>query len=142
MSYIPDALRQQVIERAQGRCEYCLIHQDDSLYTHEIDHIIPEKHRGTTQADNLCLSCLECNRHKGSDFASFDPETDAIVLLFNPRQQDWAAHFRLDGAQIIPLTGQGRVTVFVLKLNDEIRLRARQALLEAGAYPPSQTKGL
>ena len=135
MSYIPEALRQQVIERAQGRCEYCFIHQQDSLYTHEVDHIIPEKHRGATSADNLCLACLDCNRHKGSDFASFDPESEAIALLFNPREQEWQDHFHLEGARIVPRTAEGRVTVFVLKLNDELRLRARQALIEAGRYP-------
>jgi hypothetical protein len=134
MSYIPEALRQQVIERAQGRCEYCLLHQQDSLYTHEVDHIIPEKHRGATSADNLCLACLDCNRHKGSDFASFDPESDEVALLFNPREALWIEHFRLEGAQIVPLTPAGRVTVYVLKLNDEIRIRARHSLIEAGRY--------
>ena len=124
-----------MIERAGKRCEYCLIHQQDSLYVHEIDYIIPFKHRGETNADNLCLACLECNRHKGSDFGSFDPETEQITPLFNPRQQIWDDHFRLEGARIIPLSSVGRVTVFVLNLNDEIRVRARMALLQAGRYP-------
>lgn len=31
MSYIPDALRQQVATRANHRCEYCLIHQEVRL---------------------------------------------------------------------------------------------------------------
>ncbi len=137
MTSIPEALRQQVIERANACCEYCLIHQQDSLYVHEVDHIIPEKHRGQTSEDNLCLACLDCNRYKGSDFASFDPEPDRVTLLFNPRQQPWEEHFRLDGASIVPLSATGRVTVFVLKLNDEIRLRARRALLAAGRYPLS-----
>ena len=52
------SLRQLVIERAQGRCEYCLIHQDFSIYTHEIDHIIAVKHGGQTLSENLALSCL------------------------------------------------------------------------------------
>lgn len=136
MTYIPEALRRQVIERANAYCEYCLIHQQDSLYIHEVDHIIPEKHRGETSAENLCLACLECNRHKGSDFASFDPETNQVTLLFNPRQQLWDEHFRLEGARIVPLSATGRVTAFVLRLNDEIRLRARHALLTVGRYPP------
>ncbi|HVU09859.1 MAG TPA: HNH endonuclease signature motif containing protein [Phototrophicaceae bacterium] len=140
MSYIPEALRLHVIERAYRRCEYCLLHQDDTLYAHEVDHIIPEKHRGATSQENLCLACLDCNRHKGSDFASFDPETGEIALLFNPREHVWTEHFRLHGARIEPLTAEGRVTVFVLKLNDEMRLRAREALLKAGRYPPSQTE--
>ena len=50
------SLRQLVIERAQGRCEYCLIHQDFSIYTHEIDHIIAVKHGGQTLSENLALS--------------------------------------------------------------------------------------
>jgi hypothetical protein len=123
-----------VIQRAGERCEYCLIHQDDSLYLHEVDHIIPIKHRGETDAENLCLACLDCNRHKGSDFGSFDPETGRITPFFNPRQDTWSDHFRLEGARIIPLSPEGRVTVFVLKLNDEIRVRARQALIAAGRY--------
>jgi hypothetical protein len=134
MTYLSEALRQQVIQRAGERCEYCLIHQDDSLYAHEVDHIIPVKHRGETNVDNLCLACLECNRHKGSDFGSFDPETDRITALFNPRQQAWHDHFRLEGAYIVPLSAEGRVTVFVLRLNDEIRVRARRALIESGRY--------
>ncbi len=140
MSYIPEALRQQVVKRAEERCEYCLIHQQDSLFAHEVDHIIPEKHRGATSMDNLCFACLDCNRHKGSDFASFDPETEQIALLFNPRSQIWTEHFHLDGARIMPLSPQGRITVFVLKLNDEIRVRARQMLMKAGTYPPSTMK--
>jgi 5-methylcytosine-specific restriction endonuclease McrA len=43
---IPSSLRQLVIERAQGKCEYCLIHQDDSIYSHEVDHVIARKHGG------------------------------------------------------------------------------------------------
>lgn len=135
MTYIPESLRRQVIERAGGRCEYCLIHQRNSLYAHEVDHIIPEKHRGETTLENLCLACLDCNRYKGSDFGSFDPDTGQITLLFNPRQQKWSEHFRLNGAYIVPLSPEGRVTVFVLKLNDEIRVRARKVMIDAGTYP-------
>jgi hypothetical protein len=135
MTYIPDALRKKVVDRAAKRCEYCLISQEVSLYRHEADHIIPEKHRGKTEADNLCLSCMECNRHKGSDFASFDPTTDEITLLFNPRLDIWTEHFRLDGAEITPISPKGRVTVFVLNLNDESRLKERSVLLVSKRYP-------
>ncbi len=110
MTYIPDKLREQVAERA----EYCLLPQRDSLYTHEVDHIIPIKHRGETTIDNLCLACLDCNRNKGSDFASFDPHSGAIVPLYNPREDAWEAHFQLDGGRITPLSNIGRVTTFVL----------------------------
>lgn len=69
-SSISAELRKLVIQRASGCCEYCRIHQDFSIYTHEVDHIIAVKHGGETSADNLALSCLSCNRHKGSDFAT------------------------------------------------------------------------
>lgn len=97
MTYIPEQLRRLVVERANGSCEYCLINQQDSLVAHEVDHIIAEKHRGTTTENNLCLSCYECNRHKGSDFASFDLITNAIAMLFNPRHDRWLEHFELNG---------------------------------------------
>ena len=66
MSYIPDTMRELVIERAKKCCEYCLVHEQDSLYVHEVDHIIPEKHRGKTRVENLCLACLSCNRHNNT----------------------------------------------------------------------------
>lgn len=44
VSYIPAALRRLVEERASRRCEYCLLAENVSFYTHEIDHVIPEKH--------------------------------------------------------------------------------------------------
>lgn len=136
MTYIPDILRQQIIERAKNCCEYCLLHERDSIYSHEVDHIIPEKHRGETIADNLCYACLDCNRNKGSDFASFDTSTGEVALLYHPRKDTWADHFELDDAKIIPLTAKGRVTEFVLKLNASKRLRNRKLLVEAGHYPP------
>ncbi|MBZ0293916.1 MAG: HNH endonuclease, partial [Anaerolineae bacterium] len=79
--------------------------------------------------------CLDCNRNKGSDFASFDPESGEIALLYNPRQDPWEAHFRLDEARIIPLTPKGRVTEFILKLNDSKRLLNRQRLFKLRRYP-------
>ena len=92
---VSERLRRQVRERAQGRCEYCLIHEEDMFYPHEPDHVIAEKHGGPTSLDNLALSCFHCNRFKGSDLASVDPTTGKIVFLFQPRSQNWNRHFRL-----------------------------------------------
>ncbi|MBN3871248.1 HNH endonuclease signature motif containing protein [Nostoc sp. JL33] len=72
-------LRRLVTQRASARCEYCRIYQNFSIYTHEVDHIIAVKHGGETTADNLALSCLSCNRHKGYDFATIDQLTQEIV---------------------------------------------------------------
>jgi 5-methylcytosine-specific restriction endonuclease McrA len=98
--YISVELRKLVVNRASRCCEYCLIHQDFSIYTHEVDHIIPIKHGGDTAADNLALSCLSCNRHKGSDFVTIDQVTKEIVPLFNPRLQVWDEHFWIENARI------------------------------------------
>ena len=135
MTYIPDALRQSVTERAKYQCEYCQIHERYSIYAHEIDHIIPEKHRGETIESNLCYACFDCNRFKGSDFASFDPDSNEVALLYHPRQDRWADHFVFDSAKIIPLTATGRVTEFVLKLNEPKRLAIRQRLFRLKRFP-------
>mgnify|MGYP006286654797 CR=1 FL=1 len=135
MTYIPASLRQAVAERAQHKCEYCRLDERYSIFSHDIDHIISEHHRGETVASNLCYACLDCNRNKGSDFASFDPETGAVAMLYNPRQDRWTEHFALDGASIEPLTAIGRVTVLVLKFNDPKRLLNRQRLLKLKRYP-------
>jgi 5-methylcytosine-specific restriction endonuclease McrA len=50
-----------------------------AFYPHEIDHVVAEKHDGQTSDNNLCLSCWVCNRHKGSDLTSIDPQTGAIT---------------------------------------------------------------
>jgi hypothetical protein len=110
MTYIPDKLRDLVYQRAAGCCEYCLIHDDDTYKPHEVDHIVAEKHGGQTHEGNLCLSCFDCNRHKGSDLASLDTETGDIVLLFHPRRNRWADRFMLEEGMIQPLSPQGRAT--------------------------------
>jgi hypothetical protein len=46
-----------VWERAQGHCEYCQIPQACDELTFEIDHVIAQKHRGTTTSSNLALAC-------------------------------------------------------------------------------------
>ena len=76
---IPIAMRRLVAERAGGKCEYCLLPQSASAFEHEPDHIIPIQHGGRTKTDNLALACLRCNRRKGPNVGSFDPETGALV---------------------------------------------------------------
>jgi 5-methylcytosine-specific restriction endonuclease McrA len=64
----PAALRYAVVERAAGRCDYCLYPQAGSLLAFELEHIVSEKHGGATTADNLALSCPYCNRFKETDW--------------------------------------------------------------------------
>jgi hypothetical protein len=110
------------------------MHQDVSIYSHEIDHIIALKHGGQTEADNLALACLPCNRYKGSDLTTFDPLSNVMLPLFNPRRHTWTEHFALDGTHIVGLTPTGRATVLLLKLNAPSRLLHRHVLIAQGRY--------
>ncbi|MBH8577049.1 HNH endonuclease [Nostocaceae cyanobacterium CENA369] len=132
---IPTELRKLVVSRANGRCEYCLMQQDYSIYTHEVDHIIAVKHGGETVAENLALSCLSCNRHKGSDFATIDAATGEIVPLFNPRRQVWDEHFYFEDARIEGKTQIGQATARLLQFNLTNRLLQRQVLMSQQKYP-------
>lgn len=93
-SYISDDLRKQVAKRAEYLCEYCLIHEDDTHFGCQVDHIISVKHGGPTTAENLAYACAFCNRHKGSDIGSIVWETGELTRFFNPRTDRWADHFQ------------------------------------------------
>lgn len=133
-TYIPVVLRQAVIERAAGRCEYCRYPQEMAFLAFEVEHVIAEKHGGATTADNLALACPYCNRYKGTDLGSLDGETKHLTPFFNPRTQQWHEHFRIVNGQIVPLTPEGRVTVAILKVNHPDRIVERKLLLDVGKY--------
>jgi hypothetical protein len=133
-TYVPTVLRQMVRERASERCEYCLYPEETAFLAFEVEHIIAEKHGGATTVDNLALACPYCNRFKGTDLGSLDPETGQLTPFFDPRTQRWADHFRLDGARIVPLTPEGRVTVAILQLNHPDRILERQYLIQIEKY--------
>jgi 5-methylcytosine-specific restriction endonuclease McrA len=132
---ISSALRKLVRERAKDKCEYCLMSQSASVFEHEPDHIVPIQHGGNTSAENLALACLRCNRRKGPNVGSFDPKTGALVSFYNPRKQKWQDHFRLEGAVIQPLTAEARVTVKILRLNNEQQIEEREQLIALEMYP-------
>ena len=129
-TYISANLRRLVGDRAQECCEYCLMPEKLSLASHQVDHIIAEKHGGQTLAENLALSCSLCNQAKGSDIASIDPDTSDTVRLYNPRQDQWREHFYLESESgiIHPKTAIGRVTVKLLRINRLESLPIRQIL--------------
>lgn len=121
--------------RAAYLCEYCLIHEEDTYFGCQVDHIISEKHGGLTESQNLALACTVCNRTKGSDIGSLVWETGRFVRFFNPRTDKWSEHFRLQGVEIVPITEIGIATNNILKFNDSERLMERQELAELGRYP-------
>ena len=125
MAYISDALRRLVVERAAQACEYCLLPNALSFYPHEVDHVIAIKHQGQTTAENLAYACWRCNRFKGSDLGSFDPQTGDFAFLFNPRAQVWAEHFSLSQGEIIGRSPEGRTTALLLKFNTQERIQER-----------------
>jgi 5-methylcytosine-specific restriction endonuclease McrA len=75
------ALRELVRGRAQFRCEYCLLHEDDSYAPHQVDHIVSRKHGGASSADNLAYCCLRCNLWKGTDVGSMSSRVGRLVAF-------------------------------------------------------------
>ncbi len=128
------ALRRVVIERAGGCCEYCGLPDDVLRLPHEPDHIVATQHGGHTSSDNLAYTCFRCNRFKGPNLASIDPQTGAVTPLFHPRNDRWTEHFRWQEAEIAPLTAIGRATAGLLQFNDPERVALRAGLMRQGRY--------
>ena len=128
-------LRKLVAERAGYRCEYCLLHEDDAYFSHQLDHIISRKHGGRSEPENLAYACFRCNAWKGTDIGSIDARTGRMIPLFHPRRDRWNDHFELRGFVIEPLTIQGEVTARLLKLNLDRRVAERQLLAAVGRFP-------
>ena len=141
-SHISVPLRRLVESRANGLCEYCLIHQTDTFFECQVDHIISEKHGGPTDPDNLAYAYAICNRAKGTDIGSIAPSTGQLTKFFDPRRDHWADHFQLNGVLIEPRTPAGEVTVKILGFNETERLLEREALRQIGRYPPKEAARL
>ena len=127
------ATRAMVRNRAEGRCEYCHSHQDDrDFFPFHIEHIIPKKHGGGDHHLNLCLACAECNLAKGPNLTGM--LSGKIVPLFNPRRQLWDRHFCWHGLLLVGITNAGKVTVYVLNMNSDIRILLRESLRAEGRF--------
>lgn len=135
--HVPAALRREVAQRAGHACEYCRVHENDTFFGCEIEHIISLKHGGVTESTNLAYACLFCNRHKGTDIAAIDRDTGELCRLFHPRHDRWSDHFAVEGTTIRPLTAVGRTTARLLMLNAADREIERAALIAAGRFPAS-----
>ena len=122
------ATRESVRQRANARCEYCQLHEDHDVYVFHVEHIVPKKHRGKSTRENLAYACQHCNLHKGPNLTGRDPDSNAVVELFNPRRQVWAEHFYFNGFRIEGVTDIGRTTVFVLDMNHPDRVAQRAIL--------------
>jgi len=127
-------LERLVRQRADGRCEYCRLPQAGSRVPFEIDHVIPLKHRGTTTAGNLALSCYYCNVYKGPNLTGRDPQGGKVVRLYHPRLHKWAYHFRFNGSTLTGRTAIGRTTIDVLRMNHPQIVTIRAILITIGIF--------
>jgi hypothetical protein len=130
--------RQQVIDRAAECCEYCRLPQALDVQPFQLDHIRAQKHHGPTALSNLAWSCLSWNSYKGSDVSAYDPDTDRLSPLFNPRTQDWDEHFEWNGPELVGKSVFGRATIALLRINSPDRVEQRRLLIAAGLFPPEK----
>jgi HNH endonuclease len=133
--YVSDSVRNLVAKRANYCCEYCRIHQDDLVFTYQVDHIISLKHNGTNQTDNLAYTCSLCNQNKGTDLGTYIAESKRLIRLFNPRTDKWEYHFQYSNGEILAKTKIALATIKVLDLNNPERIILRRVLEDIGNYP-------
>lgn len=131
-------LRQLVVGRAGGACEYCRLLQAASGVTFHLEHVLPRSQGGATLLSNLALSCPGCNLAKAERTTGAD-ESGQIQPLFNPRDFEpwllgWHLHFILnrDTGLILPRSAVGEATVATLNVNEPLRVFARMLQIQAG----------
>lgn len=87
-----------VILDSGGKCGWCacaLLKQD-----FEIDHIIPLTRQGSNRADNLALTCPDCNRRKsGKHPAQFAQEIYAQTGQLTALIERVLSHYHMDAPQ-------------------------------------------
>jgi hypothetical protein len=129
-------LAREVAARAGDRCEYCRMHQALQGATFHVEHTVPGSRGGSSDLANLAWACPACNLHKSDRVEAVDPESGAMVPLFNPRRDKWSDHFRWEGYQVVGLTPVGRTAVFAFHLNHPRRLMIRKAEEMFQLFPP------
>jgi hypothetical protein len=141
---ISSASRQHIRERANCLCEYCHSSEEASASLFTFDHLLPRSLGGNDTKENLALACHRCNGRRYNFMDGLDPETGAVVSLFNPRLDNWCQHFiwSADGQRILGITPMGRATVERLDMNgdrhdDGSIQRARRLWIRGGWHPPS-----
>jgi hypothetical protein len=130
-----ESLVEAIRRRAGYACEYCHLPEEFHPGPFEVEHIIARQHGGLSVPRNLAWSCLQCNRHKGSNLVGIDGKSSRLVRLFNPRFHKWSFHFRWDGPYLKGRTPIGRVTVDLLAINAPLRVALREYLIAEGVLP-------
>lgn len=131
------AVRRQITERDGERCAYCRSPMIVGIPM-VIEHIVPLTGGGSSEIENLCLSCYRCNEFKGPRTEITDSQSGQTTALFHPRQQQWRDHFTWDeeGDVVSDLTASGRVTIEMLHLNNDWIVQARRIWMVVGLHPP------
>lgn len=131
-----EATKRFVYERANGCCEYCRTCEAIIGQAMHVEHIDP---KGGNTLDNLCLSCPNCNLSKATATKAVDLLSGVVVVLYNPRSEEWLIHFRWsdDFTKVQGVTPIGRATVERLKMNRLRIVKARGQWVKAGLHPPT-----
>lgn len=137
-TYIPETLKNKILDSDQRRCCYCLTTEANSGIPMTYDHIQPLSKGGKTNFENLCLACRSCNEFKSDSTEAIDPLTEETVQIFNPRIQTWSNHFTWspDSTKVEGLTAIGRATIVSLKINNPVITFARRRWMVSGWHPP------
>jgi hypothetical protein len=123
------AIRRLVRQRASNCCEYCQLPQEAApVASFQVEHIRAKQHHGDDRPENLALACPRCNLFKGPNLSAIDPESGEVVLIFNPREQNWDDHFVIGDFHVLGRTACGRATASLLQMNEERRVDARREL--------------
>jgi HNH endonuclease len=131
-------LRQRVIARARGCCEYCRSQARYATESFSVEHILARAKGGATATENLALACQGCNNHKYDKSEAPDPISSTVAPLYHPQRDRWEEHFVWsdDFTLILGLTPSGRATVEALYLNREGVVNLRRLLYAVGQHPP------
>ena len=93
------ATRNLVRVRASNRCEYCGLRQEQSpLASLHVEHVVPKKHGGSDDPDNLALACIDCNKKKDNLLL----EQAGMVLRHAPHKPSWSPRMVLQQVENTP----------------------------------------
>jgi hypothetical protein len=102
-----------------------------------VEHIVPVARGGEDAAANWALACRACNLYKATHVSGHDPESEAVVRLFHPREDRWEDHFQVapESGEMVGRTPIGRATVVRLGLNSTAQVAARWQWMRLGLFP-------
>jgi HNH endonuclease len=126
-----------VAERARYRCEYCQAPEAIFNLSFEVEHIVPRSKNGEDNEANWALACRACNLYKSNQLEGLDDVTNRVARLFNPRQDIWTNHIRVDleSGAMVGVTAIGRVTISLLQMNRPNQMAARRRGMLLRLFP-------